>query len=520
MSETTDFGPNRALELIRRLCLLCGALATMWLALKPADMLYRVRNVNFATLQKQDAERMRSSIKMLSRESSMDLDPNDPIINIAPTLSPEQYIAKQTKDRLIEVSGSQWAEFYDGVQKTLLGTTKTFARNVSLGYGSYFLYFPADTAPLNELAHRIGPDKVFTYVALRNGDNVKYMEVLFQRPQSAYQEAPNWLLYPLREYAVWCFIAGLLAYAAIPWYRKGPDELRYSTARAIVVPDILGVLLTVFFCVLPILVISTNAHSDDPVDIFGFRNGWWPITLVMWLMACAGLATLFVSLWYACYTMKITPAGLCLRKLFSDNEYTFSEMEAIEPARWAWPWWLRILVILISLSKPRLAGPAILGAFEEAHGIAIRMKNGYKLKLWMTHLPGFQQIFHALRKTNVPMNAELAKIIDEDIAENITGTEPEQKPGKGGKIAAGILMALTIAGLLAWRFSPEKTRVVKHELQFSYEQLAQRMELTKQMMNLAGQMKDKGGTPEFDKLMQQINELEKRYNAIRPTEED
>jgi hypothetical protein len=516
MSEMTDFGPNRALEITRRLCLLGGALATMWFALKPADVLYRVRNVNFATLQKQDAERMRSGIKMLSRESGINLDPNDATINTAPKLSPEQYIAKQTKDRLIEVSSSQWAEFYDSVQKTLLGTAKTFARNVSLGYGSYFLYFPADTAPLNELANRVGPNNVFTYVALRNGDNVKYMEVLFQRPQAAYHETPNWLLYPLRQYAIWWFIAGLLAYAAIPWYRKGPDELRYSTVRSMVGPDVLGVLLTVFFCVLPILVISTNSHGDDPVDILGFQNGWWPITLVMWFMACAGLATLFVSLWYACYTLKITPNGFCLHKLFSDREYAFSDMEAIEPARWAWPWWLRIVVILISLGRPRLAGPVILGAFEEAHGIAIRLRDGHKLKLWLTHLPGFQRIFHAFRKANVPMNAEMAKIIDEDLE----GTEPEQKPGKGGKIAAGILMALAIAGLLAWRFWPEKTRVVKHELQFSYEQLAQRMELTRQMMKIAEQMKDKGGTPEFDKLMQQNDELEKRYNAIRPTEED
>lgn len=516
MSEMTDFGPNRLLEILRRLCLLGGALVTLWLALKPVDALYRVRDVNFAKLQKFDARRMRTDLKMMSRESGVEIDPNDPQINTATVLSLDQYIAKQTNGRLIEVSGNQWANFYDDVQKTIAGTSKTFARHVSLGYGSYMLYFPTGTAPLKELASRIGPENHFTYVALRDGDKVRYLEVIFQRPQSAYREMPNWLLYPLRRYAVWWFIAGLFAYAGIRWYRKGPDELRYSTARGMVGPDMLGMLMTVFFCAMPILVITTNAHGDDPVDIFGFHNGWWPITLVMWFMACFGLAIVFVALWYACYTLKITPTGFRQRKLFSAGEYAFADMEAIEPAKWAWPWWLRIVVILISLARPRLAGPVLLGAFEEAYGIAIRMKDGRKLKLWMTHLPGFVRIFHALRKANVPMKAELAKIIDEDLA----SAEPEPKPGKGGKIAAVILMTLAITGMLTWHFWPAKTRVVKHEMQFSVEQLAKRMALTREMQKIAEQMGKVAGTPEFDKLMQQQDELEKRYNAIQPTEED
>jgi len=517
MSENTDFGPNRTLETLRRLCLLGGALLTAWAIVKPTDALFRVRDVDFAKLQKWDARRMRSDIKMMSRVSGVQLDPNDPTINTAPTLTLEQYVAKKTANCLIEVSGSQWSQFFNDVKQTLDGKATTFARHLNVGPSSlYMLYFRTDHGPLRELADKLGDSNVFTYVALRDGDKLRYIEVLHQRPQSAYHDAPNWLLYPLRKHAVWWFIAGLLAYAATPWYRKGPDELRYSTARAMVTPDFLGVFMTVFFFTLPILVITSNATSSEPVDVFGFRNGWWPITLVMWFMACFGLAILFVALWYACYTLKITPTGFNRRRLSGADDYAFADMLAIEPAKWAWPWWLRILVILISLSRPRLAGPVIVGAFEEAHGIAIRMKDGRKLKLWMTHLPGFARIFHALRKANVPMDAELAKIIDEDLA----GAEPEQKPGKGGKIAAGILMTLVIAGALTWQYWPVKTRVVKHELQFSYEQLAQRRQLLNEMMKIVTQMKDKGGTAEFDKLMKQHDALEKQYDAIKPTEED
>jgi hypothetical protein len=52
MSEATDFGPNRTLEIIRRLCLLVGVLVTALAIVKPADALFRVRDVNFAKRQK------------------------------------------------------------------------------------------------------------------------------------------------------------------------------------------------------------------------------------------------------------------------------------------------------------------------------------------------------------------------------------------------------------------------------------------------------------------------------------
>ena len=516
MTEIAHFGLNRTLEIIRRLCLLVGALATAWCIVRPTDALFRVRDVDFAKLQKHDARRMRSDIKMMSRVSGMSIDPNDPTINTAPTMSPEQYFAKQTKDRLIEVSGRHWTEFYNTVEKTLAGKSKTFARNVSMGYGSYMLYFPTDIAPLKELADRLGDAKVFTYVAVRNGVDTKYMEVLFQRPQSALHEAPNGLFYPLRGQAGWWFIVGLMAYAAIPWYRKRPDELRFSTGRAMIGPDMLGTVMSVFFLTLPILIITGNMHASEPLDLLGFRSGWWPLSLVMWLMASCGLATVIVGLWYAMFSIVLTSTGIRRRTLLSGNDYAFAEMAAVEPARWAWPTWLRIAAMLIGLLNWRLLGAVLIGSSEEAYGIAIRFKDGRKLKLWMTHLPGFERIFHALRKAGVPLDPELTQIIDEDIA----SSEPATKRGRGGKIAAGILLVLAISGMLMWQFWPEKTRPVKRDPTYTYEALAQRRQLLSEMQKIVTRMKQAVGTAEFDDLMKQHDALEKRYDAIQPTEED
>jgi hypothetical protein len=529
MSDNTALGPNRTLEILRRLCLIVGALLTVWAIVNPCDALFRVRDVNFAKLQKKEAGRMHSGIRMMNRLSGMKSDQNDPTINTAPTLQLEQYIARITKDRLIEVSGSQWLGYFEGVQDTLSGKSQTFIRNIHVSAGSYMLYFPTDAAPLKELAGKLGDNNSFTYIMLRDGGNPRYIEVLHQRPQSAFSDAPNWLLYPLRKQAVWYFIIGLLIYAALPWRRKNPDELRYGTARAIVMPDMLGTLMTAAFFVLPILVIATNANPSEPMDIFGFSNGWWPLTLVLWMLACFGLGIAFVALWYACFTLQITELGFRHQTLFREGEYDFTDMETIKPAHWAWPSWLKTIAILIGFLNWRSLGPILIGSFEEASGLTIHMKDGRKLKVWISHLPGFQRIFHALRRHNVPLDPELAIIIDQDLAE----AAPTPKSGKGGRIAAAILMTLTIAGLLTWQYKPEKMLVVKHELQFSYEQLEQRRTLLNEMQIISSSMQQalalpkdatrkqsSAGMQQFEELQNQYQELEKRYNAIHPREED
>ena len=53
-----------------------------------------------------------------------------------------------------------------------------------------------------------------------------------------------------------------------------------------------------------------------------------------------------------------------------------------------------------------------------------------------------------------------------------------------------------------------------------YEALAQRRQLLNEMQKNAAQMKQTTGTGDFDRLMKQHDALEKRYDAIQPTEEN
>ena len=94
-------------------------------------------------------------------------------------------------------------------------------------------------------------------------------------------------------------------------------------------------------------------------------------------------------------------------------------------------------------------------------------------------------------------------------------------------------MGLAIGGALAWQYWPAQTRVVKHELTYTYEALAQRMALTKEMERTVRAMQQALALPKdatsqqraaamrtFEELQKQHDELEKRYDAIQPTIED
>lgn len=501
-------GPNRTLELLRRVCLLVGTLLSIYTLVQPADALFRVRTVDFAKLQKKDTGWNRST----------------------PTLTLEQYIAKKTADRLVEVTGREWAEFATSSEATLAGKSTELARHLNVGFSSPdSLYFPTTTAPLRELVGRLNDGHVLTYVAVNDTGTIRYLEVLWQRPPDALREAPNWMLFPYRRHAIWAFIAGLLLYVLLPWYRKGTDELRYSTARAMVVPDFLGLALTVFFGTLPVLIILSNSSSSGPPSLFGFSNGWWPITLAMWLMACGGLAVLVMSYWYATFSLWISSDGFRLRTCFRDDTYAFADMVGMEPYRQEWPLWLKVVAFYMVLARPRMAGPLILGATQETNGIAIRMKDGRILKLALDYLEEMERVFRALRQANVPLDPELAQIIDEALA----NPEPVTPPGKGGKIAARILVVLAVVGALTWHYWPETTRVVRHEPQYSQAQLTERLELNRQMRAIETQMKQAlalpaNATPEeraagmrkFEELKQQLDALERQYDAIQPTAED
>jgi hypothetical protein len=66
-SDSANAGPNRLLEILRRLCLLACCLTAAWLAAYPVNALFRVRAVDFSKLQKVKGRRIAADIQMMGR---------------------------------------------------------------------------------------------------------------------------------------------------------------------------------------------------------------------------------------------------------------------------------------------------------------------------------------------------------------------------------------------------------------------------------------------------------------------
>ena len=503
------------------------------MALWPAEALFRVRGVDFSKLQKDKGQRMASNLRMMSRVSGEKIDPNDPQINTAPRMALEQFIAESTKGRLIETSGPAWAGFRKSGVQTLSGASTELADHLSVGRGSKFLYFATSTAPLSEIAGRFSDGNPFYYVAIADG-GVQYLEVLFQRPQGAMQDAPSRLQYPCLHQAVWFFIAGLLGYALIPWYLNGANELRYSTARSMVVPDLMGVVMVSVFFAMPFLIISHNASSMSPFALLDFTDGWGILTVVFWLFALGIGSIIAVALWYATFSLSLRPDSLGRRTLFADEDYPYAEITSVEPAVKDWPKWLIVaswLVVLFGSARHSLQMGGMLLARQRNFGIKIRSRNRRDVFISINYLPDFNRLFHALKQHGVPLHPELASAIEEN--PGLATDTPATTPGPAGRIAAIILLVLVVGGAQAWHYWPEPRVKVERKLTYSTEALAQRMQLTEQMRQITLQMNkalelQKSSTPAeraqgaslFDALMKQHDDLEKRYNAIQPTEEE
>lgn len=494
-------GAAPLVECLRRLLLAGGVLAALWMLLVPAQALLRVRTVDWAKRHK------------------------DKPRPFAPAASLEEYVANETQGRLVRVRGDDWEAFVRSVRETLAGQAPSLARNLCDDYGSYSLYFPPDTPPLHALSRNLQGETVFTYVLVDAPAGVRYLEVLRQGPSDFTRHAPAWLAYPMRRHAVWFFLAGLLGYALLPWHRTAPNELRYSTARANVLPDLLGTAMAAVFFALPILILTANVRGPRGLDLLDFDGGWGVLTLVLWAFAAGGLSILFVSLRYATTSLFLLDEGLARVGLAGGWQCRFDDIEAIEPAVLRTPRWLRVLLFVGGLFNWRLMGQALLAQARQSTGMTLCCRDGRRLTLWFDSLEGFDRLFHALRRAGVPMDADLAEAIDD------AGEPSPRAPGRAGRVVAWVLLLLAAGGALWLHYRPVPTPMVQKRVRFTREALAERVRLTRQMEELTRQMKALAASHDdaparsdvlgkLDALLRQHRELEKRYEAIVPEEEE
>lgn len=498
------------IEVLRRLVFLAGMLTAGAMVVWPAQAVYRIQPVDFAQLQQRRVGHFSQAARTVARaaglEDRLQIDSPD-----AGDL--DQFIRRETADRLVDVSGAQWEQFFSDAQATLAGRSQALIRHVGQESSTTVaLFFALDQAPLNDLSQRLHGVSNFSYLRL-DGQNPRYLAATLLRSGDMMRYAPNWLAFPMRQHAAWVFCITLAVYLFLPRRSAQPDEVCYSPARSAILPDILGIGLTGLFFLLPILIISTNASSYSPWSLLDLEGGWIFLTLILWGMAAISATMFLMAAWYASFRLRLLPDGFQRSTLLGTSQWSYSQMASVEEAVWALPRWLRWTMIALSLLNWRLAGAVILGANTTMNGIAIRCRDGRQLKIWFDYLQGAPRILAALQQHGIPLSPALQTWL----AEQPPQPDATSSSRRTGRTIAVIVTYCILAGAaLAATWWPSPTPSVTPAAPAApvdMEALAAREAILAEMKQLNVQMR--AASAEVEKASpQQRPAALKKYNEL------
>jgi hypothetical protein len=416
------------LELLRQAVLLLGLLASIALALTPAQALVSVRATDWS--EERESARRRS---WGLAELPADL---------------EAFREQATEGRRADVSGLAWQRLAAQLAAARRGEPTELDRRLETTFSRAELnaaWFRADEPPIADLAGRLSADRSFLHVAVDGG--ASWIGATWLPPRDARHGAPSWLLYPGRAWARRVLAGALLVYLLLPWPRLVPGAAYYSRAGGVVLPDLIGVVMTGMFFGLPFFVIPATASSPD---LFG-GDGWWVLTLVGWGMAALGASIFPVAAWYGPLQVVLREDRLERFSLLGRQELGLAEIAAVRPGSSPWPGRVTSLLWLVAIFNPRAAGYALLQGSGEG-AVDIVGRGGRVWRLWRQALLGLGPLLARLRELGVPVAPELQEAIASDVSlqEHVARQAARRRRGRLARVLAVLLLlALAIGAELA-----------------------------------------------------------------------
>lgn len=468
----------RAIEVYRRMFLLAGVLAAVAMFIWPAQAVWRVDVPDFVKEQQRLAGRFDRGVRQLAADPKVEAIENPYGGQI------DAFVAKRTEGRLVDVRPEEWSGLFDQTQATLSGSSTSLIRHLEDDYSPNHLYFPIDQPPLASLWPRLKGEDPVAYVRIMGEEQPRYLCVVLQRSHDAMRYAPSWVAFPWRSAAIWPLVLGLAAYCLVPVRRRGEGEYGYRQGGAVIVPDWIGTLLATFFFALPILIIASNASSLRPWTLLGMDGGWGVLTLILWGMAAVALANLVVGLWYATVLVQIGDERIVHHTLLSSRRIVFADVLAVEPAVWTMPRWLTTVMFALSIFNWRLLGPALIGSSSASNGMAIVLRDGRRVKLWLWHMATPGHLLQEFARRGIGVSEELRQRFPIDGRPAPSGA-PHWRTGVL-RILVFVLLAVAAAAVTYWPREPR--RVTPPEPEVSPAVYARRQAILSEMQQIHARM--------------------------------
>ncbi|MCE9634283.1 MAG: hypothetical protein K8T90_01145 [Planctomycetes bacterium] len=325
--------PSRLIEVVRRVALLAGLLGAIWCAMWPTRAMIRVHLVDF------------------------EKDPPRGWAFREDTLTVEERAAAEVADRLVHATGAAWTDLARAAEAASEGKDPggVYSARLDTGWLPTRLWFRIDEEPVAAAAREMSSEKSFVYVPIA-GETLRFLGLTWTTPMWA-REAPGWIEYPLRRFAVWLALAGILTYVFLPRPRFAPGSVHTKRFRGTILPDILGAMLTCVFFALPVLVVPANSPDGDWTG-----GGWIVLWCIGFFMALFGVAINAVAAWMAVYRLDVLPDRVRRSTLFGDAEMRIADIASVRLRDRKKSKTLIVAGTLLSFANWRAAGPTLLYA--------------------------------------------------------------------------------------------------------------------------------------------------------------
>ncbi len=358
------------MEILRRVLLVAGLFAFLWCALIPVEALVRVEVVDFAARQRREPR------------WSGDAD-----------LAEDAYAANLVRDRVSRADPTTWAKVARAAEAVARGLAPDapFDGRVGRDYGGEALYLGADDGTVRSLDPPLGDGRTVAYVRVAFDGRERWLGASWVRPAYARGLTPSRLLRPLRGVSLWILGAAVAVYALLPRWKRGATTACYHRVRAVVLPDVLGCVLTGMFLALPMFVIPANSPSGRLFD-----GDWVALTIVSWGMAGFGLAIFGAAAWYATLRFEVDDDAIRRVTLFGDRRIALASIEAVEPVTLRAPRRLVGLGLLLGLWRPALLGQAMILAGRSDAGVELVLRGGERVRVLWTALENTGPLERAL----------------------------------------------------------------------------------------------------------------------------
>ena len=298
----------------------------------------------------------------------------------------DEFVNRKAGRRRKKVEGEAWKVLFKQVED--VGSRQ--------GGSSKFLYLPANIQPLaswvddeypNFMLDLPGKYPVFLWAGLYSTHSAMYDD-----------DIPWRLTHPYSGLSPWLIGAGAFFYILLPWHRRRDNEASYKRSRSVIGPDITGLLLTGFFMVLPLFIITQITKHPHPLSLVRGEN---VVGFICWFIAAMGASSFVISAWYEGLRFVINSQGITKVNLWGVRFYSFEQMIEAKPLVWTPPGWFKKISWLMIFVNWRMAGPVMLGAHSQNQGIALPCRDGRNLNIWADKLVGMDKIHEALRGTGI-----------------------------------------------------------------------------------------------------------------------